>query len=137
MRRTFILLAAAAFAAVAASSAGAGSSVGITIRHAMHGCHVWSVAGATYTASQTVQVAAGTSFVFKNNDVMPHTIVQLAGPKVALRAPKLGRVGAHMAIILKTPGVYRFKTIAGEDYPGMELKTVGEDSVLRLKVIVR
>ncbi len=137
MRRTLSLLAVAAVAAAGASSAAGGSSVGVTIRHALHGCHAWAVAGHAFAPSQSVKVAPGTSLVFTNTDVMPHTLVQLAGPRVTLTAPKMGHMNARTSIVFKTPGVYRFKTIAGEDYPGMELKTIGEDNVLRLTVVVR
>ena len=137
MLRTLSLFAAVAVAAVAASSAAGGSSVGVTIRHQMHGCHAWSAAGNAFSASQTVKVTRGASLTFTNNDVMPHTLVQLAGPKVAFHAATMGHMGARTTIVLKAPGVYRFKTKAGEDYPSMSgMKTTGEDNVLTLKVVV-
>jgi plastocyanin len=138
MLRTLALVAATAIAAVAASSAVAGSSVGVTIKHQLRGCHTWAVAGHAYAPSQNVKVAAGTSLTFTNIDVMPHTLVQLSGPKLALRAPKMGHMNARTTIVLKTPGVYKFKTVAGEDYPSAgEPKTIGEDNVLRLTVVVK
>jgi plastocyanin len=138
MFRTLALVAATAIAAVAASSAAAGSSIGVTIHHQLRGCHTWAVAGHTFAPSQSVKVAAGTSITFTNQDLMPHTLVQLAGPKLSLLAPKMGHMNARTTIVLKTPGVYKFKTVAGEDYPSAgEVKTIGEDNVLKLTVIVK
>lgn len=137
MRRTLFLLAAAAIAAIAASSAVGSTAVSVTIRHQAHGCHTWAAAGHAFASSQSVKVTRGTAMIFTNDDVMPHTLIQLAGPKVALQAPKMGHTGAHATIVLKTPGVYRFGTKAGEDYKGVTLKTTGEDNVLTLKVVVR
>jgi hypothetical protein len=44
---------------------------------------------------------------------------------------------AQAKIVLAKKGTYKFNTKAGEDYPNMMgMKTVGEDNVLRLTVVV-
>jgi plastocyanin len=136
MRFPLALLAIAAAAIAVAAPAGANAPTQIRIQHQIHGCHAWSVANGTYSAAQTSRVHAGTSFVVTNNDVMPHTLVQLAGPRVVLHAQRMGHMGAKTQLTLLKPGTYRFTTKPGEDYKGMAMKTVGEDNVLHLTVTV-
>ncbi len=141
MRFPFVLLALAAAAIAVAAPAGAGAPVQIQIRHAVDGCHTWSVANDAFAATQKLRAHAGTPFTVTNNDVMPHTFVQLAGPRVALHiqgtSHMMGHMGATTQFTLRTPGTYRFTTRAGEDYPGLtNVKTIGEDNVLRLTVVV-
>ena len=64
---------------------------------------------------------------------MSHKLVKTSGPAIPLPprpsdAPheRVGRVTFGKV------GVYRLTTKPGEDYPGMAMKTIGEDSVLRL-----
>jgi plastocyanin len=121
---------------VLAAPVGAKSSAQIVIRHQMKGCHAWSVGTRAYSASQHVRVSHGTTFTLVNNDVMPHTLVQLAGPKVSLGHALLDHMGASTKFTLLKPGTYRFGTKAGEDYKGMNMKTIGEDNVLRMIVVV-
>lgn len=122
----------------AAASAQAGSSATVTIRHQTHGCHTWSVNNGAYKASQTMRIARGTTVTFTNNDVMPHTLVQTSGAKVAILRGKMGHMSATAKVVFKHPGVYKFKTKAGEDYPGIpdSMGTIGKDNVLRLTVTV-
>src|SRR6266511_1121141 len=113
----------AAFAAlVIASVAPAAGTATITISHQMRGCHVWQLGNANPKPSLSVTLKAGTVLRFMNNDVMPHRLIQQAGPKLRL---------THQ-------GIYRFTTKAGEDYPSMSsMKTIGEDYVLHLTVHVK
>jgi plastocyanin len=135
-RFTLSLLALTAVAVAVAVPAGATAPVQIRIQHQVHGCHSWSVANGPSTASQTFHARAGTSFTVTNNDVMPHTLVQLAGPRVLLSHPRMGHMSATTALTLRTAGVYRFTTKAGEDYPGIHVMTMGKDNVRRLTVVV-
>ncbi len=157
MKTKHLLLATAAASAVAALlavSASGAANVSLLIRHQLRGCHTWSVNGGAFKASQTITVTHGTVLTVVDNDVMPHRLVQLAGPSVKFVNLKTGMMGGGMGtagkaapgamthmgastrVVFTHPGVYRFTTKAGEDYmPGM--KTIGEDYVLRLKVIVR
>ncbi|HEX7581606.1 MAG TPA: hypothetical protein VF321_00845, partial [Gaiellaceae bacterium] len=84
MRFPIVLLALVAAAIALAAPAGAKAPIQVQIQHATHGCHTWSVGNNASRASQTVRVHAGATFTVTNNDVMPHTLVQLAGPKIAL-----------------------------------------------------
>jgi plastocyanin len=153
MHRSLVAAAALVTAfGVAASATAARPSVQITIRHQVRGCHSWAVGTGLYAASHSLKVKAGTALTFSNNDVMPHQLIQLAGPKVALHniasstpgamglkgpfAPgMMGRMGAGTQVVLTKPGTYRFWTKVGEDYMD-GVKTTGEDNVLRLTVVV-
>jgi hypothetical protein len=49
----------------------------------------------------------------------------------------MNRISAVAIVMFPGKGVYEFKTKSGEDYKGMEAKTIGEDNVLRLTVVVK
>ena len=157
MKSKHIFLAIAAGTAVAAAlavSASGAANVQLLIRHQVRGCHAWSVNGSAYKASQTVTVTRGTALTVVDNDVMPHRLVQLAGPSVQFVNLKTGmmsagmgvsgkaapgamnHMGASTRVVFSRSGVYRFTTKAGEDYMS-GMKTIGEDNVLRLMVIVK
>jgi plastocyanin len=132
-------IALAALAALAFTSAApAHGAATIAIRHQMHGCHSWSFNSGPFKASQSVSVKAGTVLRFTNNDVMPHKLVQAAGPKVRIAHPNMSKIASSATVTLTQKGVYRFTTKAGEDYSWAgTMKTVGEDNVLRLTVRVK
>jgi plastocyanin len=135
MKRTFIT--AVLVALVVAATALAGSpTVRVTIRHQVQHCHAWSVNGNAYEAAQRVTLARGGSIVFQNNDMMPHKLVQVTGPKLALgRAANMNKMAATFKLSFAKAGVYRFKTVAGEDYM-KGVVTKGEDNTLTLAVTV-
>jgi plastocyanin len=130
-----LLVIGATTAAFAGQAVGA-SNIGITIRHQKVGCHSWAIGNGAYKATQSLTVKRGTSLTFTNNDVMPHALVQLSGPRITIHAANLAKMGAHTAIRLLKPGTYVFGTKAGEDYT-KGIVTVGEDNVLRLIVTVK
>jgi len=132
MKVFLVLVVAAAFAAPASASSG----VNVTIHHQKVGCHSWAIANGAYKPTQSLTAKTGTSLTFINNDVMPHTLVQLSGPKVAMFGHFMHRIGAKAKLVLSKPGVYVFGTKAGEDYM-KGVVTVGEDNVLRLIVTVK
>jgi len=132
MKVFLVLVVAAAFAAPASASSG----VNITIRHQKVGCHSWAIANGAYKPTQSLTAKTGTSLTFINNDVMPHTLVQLSGPKVAMFGHFMHRIGAKAKLVLSKPGTYVFGTKVGEDYM-KGVVTVGEDNVLRLIVTVK
>jgi len=152
MKRSLIAIAATAALALAGTSAYAGSSASVVIRHHVHGCHAWSVNGGAYKPSQSMKIVRGTIVTFTNNDVMAHKLVQTAGTKVRIRslpstmmamshdlkgAGVMAHMGASVKVTFSRAGVYRFTTKAGDDYPTMKnMKTIGEDNVLKLKVVV-
>jgi plastocyanin len=139
MRYKLLGLAVAIAALAVAGTASASSpQASILIRHQVRGCHTWSVNGGAFKASQTVTLRRGTLLSVTNNDVMPHTLVLVSGPKLRIAPATLGHMGAVAKLTFTRPGVYHFVTKAGEDYPSMAgMKTVGEDNVLRLTVTVR
>ena len=138
MNRAFLLFAAASasLALAAPASTHMGGPV-LIIRHQTRGCHTWGLAGGTYKASQSLTLTKGEHLMIGNNDVMPHRIVQLAGPALKLgAAANLNSMGKTVELHFVHPGVYRFTTKPGEDYT-KGIKTIGDDNVLKLKVTVR
>ena len=119
-------------AASAASSAGHAS---LLIRHQMHGCHTWSVNGGAFKASQSITLRRGGWLTVTDNDVMSHKLVETSGPTLRIAHPTLSHTGATLKVTFLKPGVYHFTTKAGEDYMA-GIKTIGEDNVLRLTVVV-
>lgn len=109
----------------------------ITIRHQMHGCHSWSVNGGVSRASLKMTLARGGTIRFVDNDIMSHALVQTSGPAARFLSGKAMRhMSASVRATFAKSGTYRFTTKAGEDYPGMAMKTTGEDNVLHLTVKV-
>jgi hypothetical protein len=151
-RKHAIALAAACAALALAGAADAAPLSSLVIQHVVRGCHSWAVDGGALAPTQRIALAHGSALTITNNDVMPHTLVQLSGPKVkilrvetpftmglkgAFPAATLAYMGAKLRVVFASPGTYVFKTRAGEDYKAMgEMKTVGEDHVLRLTVTV-
>lgn len=134
----------------ATAFAGAPSSGSLVIRHQVRGCHSWSLNAGAYKSSQSLTLRVNGRLTVTNNDVMPHALVQLSGPAAqvqttasshmtgAMMSPvTMGHMGATAKVTFPKKGVYVFKTKAGDDYPMFKnLKTVGEDNVLRLVVRV-
>ena len=107
----------------------------LTIRHQTRGCHAWSFNNGAYTASLRVRLARGTTLTVIDNDMMPHKLIQLAGPKAKLVTPAMKHMSAQAKVVFAKKGTYRFTTKAGEDYM-KGIKTVGPDNVLRVTVTV-
>jgi plastocyanin len=152
MKVKHMLVTAVALGAVAAGTASAGTTAShtILIRHQLRGCHAWSVDGSAFKATQSLVVRRDGTITVTNNDVMPHQLVKTSGPAVLMTAVKtpmgmdlkgtfapsmLAHMGATVRVTFTHPGVYRFKTKAGEDYMA-GMKTIGEDNLLQLKVTV-
>jgi plastocyanin len=109
----------------------------IMIRHQMQGCHAWSVDGGAYRAAQRTTLARGGTITFTDNDVMPHKLIQKSGPRVRYYGNAAMRhMSALVRVTFPKAGIYRLGTKPGDDYPGMAMKTIGEDKVLRLTVTV-
>jgi hypothetical protein len=134
-RRIRISALAIATAGVLAGSALASSPPTLTIRHQLRGCHAWSFNGGAYKASLKIRLARGTALKVVDNDLMPHKLVQLAGPKAKLISPAMKHMSAQARVIFAKKGTYKFTTKPGEDYM-KGIKTVGPDNVLRLIVTV-
>jgi plastocyanin len=142
IRKRTIRLAPFALAVLAAlalaSAAPARGTTTITISHHMRGCHVLSVSSGPQRPNLSVVIALGSTLRFVNNDVMPHKLIQTAGPKLRVVHPGMNKMAATSTIKLTHKGVYRFTTRAGEDYKwAASMKTVGEDNVLHLTVRVK
>jgi hypothetical protein len=149
MKRTILLLGTAAACLGFAVTASAAAGPTLVIRHQVRGCHSWSLNGGPYKAATTLHVRRGTTLKVVDNDIMPHLLVQTGGPKAVLRkvpsstadvktplrgSGLMAHLGASVTVRFPKAGVYRFTTKAGEDY--VEAKTIGEDNVLRLTVVV-
>jgi plastocyanin len=130
--------AAATAAAAAATPTPAVQTLAVQIRHQQQGCHAWSFNGGAYKPSQKIQVPVGTTLKIVDDDVMPHMLKQTGGPAVAITGAEMAHMNASSTVTFSQPGVYRFKTEAGEDYPNMAgmMATTGEDNVLQMRVVV-
>ena len=118
-------------------AAKAPTKVTITIRHQTRGCHSWSLNSGVSRASLTTTIARGGTIRFVDNDVMPHKLVKTSGPAVRyVGNPAMRHMSASVSATFARAGTYRFTTKSGEDYPGMRVKTIGEDNVLHLVVKV-
>ena len=107
----------------------------LTIRHQLRGCHTWSFNNGPYKASLKITVARGTTLKVTDNDMMPHKLLQLAGPKAKLIAPAMRHMSAQAKITFAKKGTYKFTTKPGEDYM-KGIKTIGPDNVLKLTVTI-
>lgn len=156
MLRTTALLAAVLGLALAAagsgSAAGRASSASILIQHQVAHCHAWSVNGGPFAAHHSISLARGATLKFTNDDVMPHRLVEVSGPRhLSMRngttmpmgkgmhrasgPGTMNSMGATTTVRLTAPGTYKFTTKAGEDYMA-GVQTTGEDNVLTLTVVV-
>jgi plastocyanin len=133
---TFGALAVAAVFAATAFAADAPASASVLIRHETKGCHSWAVSGGGFAAKQTLTLRRGGTMTFTDNDVMPHVLVQLSGPRATIHSAAMRHMGAVARVTVPLRGVYVFTTKAGEDYM-KGIKTVGADNVLKLTVTVR
>jgi plastocyanin len=94
------------------------------------------VNGGSWKAAQTARIAAVSSILFRNGDVMPHRLVQMGAPALSLaKSANMDRPGASFTLAFRKAGTYRFKTVAGEDYMKGD-RTIGADNVLTLTVTV-
>lgn len=120
---------------ITGSALAASNNATLTIRHQKHGCHSWSFDGKTWRASQSVTMAPGSVLTVVDNDVMPHRLVQLSGPKALVTGAAMAHMSATAHVVFTTKGTYVFTTKPGEDYL-KGVATTGEDNVLRLVVKV-
>jgi len=154
MKRTMLGLLASlvVVGVVGVGTAGASTAPTLTISHQLKGCHSWSLNGGKTGVSQTVHLTHGGSLTILNTDVMSHQLIKLSGGPVAMQLvsagnPSVGKLKApyapglmpHMSATLKVgfakPGTYTFTTKEGDDYMA-GVKTIGNDNILKLKVIV-
>jgi hypothetical protein len=136
LKRTILVTAVVGL--LVASGASAAGTATITISHQMRGCHAWQLGSGKPSPTLSVTLKAGTVLRFVDNDVMPHKLVQQAGPKLRLAHANMSHISASTSVKLVQKGVYRFTTKAGEDYPRFSsMKTIGEDYVLHLTVHVK
>jgi hypothetical protein len=123
--------------AVAGSAVAATNNATLTIRHQMHGCHSWTFDGRSWHATQRIAIARGSVLAVVDNDVMPHKLIQVSGPKAQLASSAMRHMGASAYVGFPFKGTYVFKTRPGDDYAYAKgMKTIGEDNVLKLVVTV-
>ncbi len=134
MKLAVLTIIALVLAGSALASSGLKSAT-ITIRHETHGCHSWSLDGSPWTARHTLSVGRGSTLAVVDNDVMPHKLIQVSGPRATVAHPSMQHMHATALVGFAAKGTYVFTTKAGEDYMS-GIKTTGEDNVLRLVVKV-
>lgn len=106
----------------------------LTIQHVQRGCHVWSN-GSRQAASMRLNMRRGARVQIIDQDIDPHGLVQLAGPKLRITGHMM--MGQRQTITFKQPGLYRLKNKVVEMGPMMDVNTIGPDNTLRLTVSVR
>jgi plastocyanin len=111
------LVAALSVAVIAPATAAAAPQRTITITHVMRGCHAWDLGHGPMRATMSITVKRGTAVQFVNNDVMPHKLVRMAGPKLAIKGANMNKMAAKAGATFRHPGVYRFKTVYGAFFP--------------------
>jgi len=148
---TAVALGAAGAIASAGVAAGSSNSASLVIRHQVKGCHEWSLNGGSYGVTKTVKLSRGGTLSITDNDMMPHQLIKLSGPVISERlvkpgSPSMGKMkapyaaglmphmGAMVMVTFTKAGTYKLRTKSLEDY--MPIKTVGEDNVLRVTVVV-
>jgi hypothetical protein len=135
--RTFVVAVVAGLIAVAPASAAPTRTV--TINHFMRGCHLWQLGNGPPKVTLSATLARGARLRVENDDIMPHVLIQLSGPKLKLTHPNMNRRGASTSVVFARKGLYRFTTAVGDDYPWMKSmgKTIGKDNVLQLTLRVQ
>jgi hypothetical protein len=121
--------------AASGSAAAATNNATLTIRHQTHGCHSWSFNGKSWSPTQRITIVRGGVLTVLDNDVMPHQLIQVSGPKAKVTGATMKHMHASAHVAFPAKGTYVFKTRAGEDYM-KGITTTGEDNVLRLVVRV-
>ena len=106
----------------------------LAIVHVREGCHVWSK-GSLDGVAMRLSAKRGADLRITNRDVVPHQLVQLAGPKLRLEGHMM--TGKTQLVTFKQPGAYHFKTKVVEMGPPVRAKTIGPDNALHLTVSVR
>jgi hypothetical protein len=82
-----------------------------------------------------VHLAVGGTLNLQDNDVMPHKLFRVSGPKPAFIGADMSRMGARSSVTFPTAGTYVLSTKAGEDYM-KGVQTIGEDNTLHIRVVV-
>ena len=105
----------------------------LAIAHVRTGCHVWSK-GSLKGVAMRLGVKRGADLRITNRDVVPHQLVQLAGPKLRLEGHMM--TGKTQLVSFKQPGDYHFTTKVIEMGPPANTETTGPDNALHLTVSV-
>lgn len=105
----------------------------LAIVHVQRGCHEWAD-GKQHGAMMRITLRQGARLSILDQDVDPHQLVQLGGPKLQLGGPMM--TGDGTQVLFAKAGTYRLKTKTLE-MPGMaEVETTGPDNTLMLTVRV-
>ena len=149
-----LTLAAVGVSATVTAGTGSMASAALVVRHQTRGCHAWSLNGGPYAAKQLVRLGRGGWMTVTNSDLMAQELVQTSGPVVRMKLVQnshmggsvpmgmmgpagpytMAHMGAKLRVTFPKAGVYRFHLVDRGDF--VEVKTVGEDLTLTLKVVV-
>jgi hypothetical protein len=133
MRTLFVL----GFAALALAAPGRqATAVRIEIVHLVQGCHAWSRASHVLGPATTITVRRGTQIVVRANCPMDFDFAQVAGPPLALGAPRT-YAGAQRVIRFNRPGRYKLTAVNVQTPEERGLHVLGPPNVLVLTVVVR
>jgi hypothetical protein len=116
-----------------ADSAGSSVPTTLTIQHVLKGCHVFAN-GSRQAASMRLSLKPGARLRIVDQDIDPHGLVQLAGPRLNYEGHMM--MGQRQTITFTKPGVYRLRNKVVEMGKMATIKTIGPDNVLLLTVTV-
>ncbi len=133
--KKLVLLLLLGFGVVAAPAA-ASPTVRLTIVHTLRGCHVWNLGAKNLGATAKLTVKRGARIEIRANCPMDFVVTQVAGPKVALGAPRL-YAGTTRTITFRKAGLYRLKVKNVQTPEERGLVTLGETNVPTLTIVVR
>jgi hypothetical protein len=138
MKRLFVI-AAAALACIAApvgAAAAASPTIRMAIVHTVSGCHVWQTGSTTRGPATKMTLKRGTRLELRATCPMDFDVSQVAGPKLALGAPRM-YAGTTRTLVFRKPGVYRLTAQNVQSSEQQGLQTLGADNTLTLTVVVR
>jgi len=119
-----------------APATAASPTVRLTIVHVLHGCHAWGTSDSQPLGpARTVTIKRGGKLAIRGNCPMSFSVVQVAGPKLAVQP--LWQPGTSQVLAFAKRGVYRFQATSTMSSDEMGLQTLGPDNVLVLTVRVR
>jgi hypothetical protein len=107
----------------------------LSIVHVVQGCHVWQTTRPVGPTT-TIRLHLGGKVTIRDSCPMSFTLLQLAGPAVALGDPTF-YTGTQRTFRFSRKGRYVLQATETMSSADMGLQTLGTDNVLRLVVIVR
>jgi hypothetical protein len=71
----------------------------LVIQHTSAGCHNWSLNGSALATHQIARLQHGNGITVTDDDVMPHELIQTAGPAAQMAGMEMGTMGAQSTVV--------------------------------------